>query len=115
MEDSLNTIKALADRHRVRALLALSGQELCLCNLQDLLGLAPSSVSRHMAILEDAGLVTSRRKGKWTYFSLVPLEDTVPRAGLLRWVLESLEDDPATQADRELVRQLKKKDSERCN
>ena len=114
MEGTLNVIKALADKHRVRALLALEGQELCLCNLQDLLGLVPSSVSRHMSILEDAGLVTSRKKGKWTYFSLATLEGDAPCAGLLRWVLESLENDPATQSDRELVRQLKKKDSERC-
>jgi Predicted transcriptional regulators len=55
LENTLNAIKALADRHRVRALLALPGQELCLCNLQDLLGLVPSSVSRHMSILQEAG------------------------------------------------------------
>jgi ArsR family transcriptional regulator len=114
LEKTLNGIKALGDRHRLRAILALEGQELCLCNLQDLLGLVPSSVSRHMSILEDAGLVTSRKKGKWTYFSLATLEGDAPCAGLLRWVLESLENDPATQSDRELVRQLKKKDSERC-
>ncbi len=115
MENFLKAIKALADRHRVRVLLALPGQELCLCNLQDLLDLVPSSVSRHMAILQEAGFVTSRKKGKWTYFSLVPLDEDTPCAGLLRWVLENLENDPATQADRERVRQLKKKDSERCN
>ena len=115
MDETLDLIKALADRHRVRALLALPGQELCLCNLQDLLGLVPSSVSRHMSILQEAGFVTSRKKGKWTYFSLVPLDEDTPCAGLLRWVLENLENDPATQADRERVRQLKKKDSERCN
>jgi len=115
LEKTLNAIKALADRHRVRALLALPGQELCLCNLQDLLGLVPSSVSRHMSILQEAGFVTSRKKGKWTYFRLVPLEGDAPCSGLLHWVLDSLEGDPGTQADRELVRQLKKKDSERCN
>ena len=115
MEKTLNAIKALADRHRVRALLALPEQELCLCNLQDLLGLVPSSVSRHMSILQEAGFVTSRKKGKWTYFRLVPLEGDAPCSGLLHWVLDSLEGDPGTQADRELVRQLKKKDSERCN
>lgn len=115
MEKALKAIKALSDRHRVRALLALPGQELCLCNLQDLLGLVPSSVSRHMSILQEAGFVVSRKKGKWTYFSLAPLEGNDPCTGLLRWALESLEDDPATQADRETVRQLKRKDSERCN
>ena len=115
MEEILNAIKALADRHRIRALSALYGQELCLCNLQDLLGLVPSSVSRHMAILQEAGFVTSRKNGKWTYFSLAPLEGNAPGISLLRWVLESLEEDPATLADRERVRQLKKKDGERCN
>ncbi|MCK7476180.1 MAG: hypothetical protein M0C28_00255 [Candidatus Moduliflexus flocculans] len=114
MENTLNAIKALADRHRVRALLALPGHELPL-PLQPagswgwpLLGF------RHMAILQEAGFVVSRKKGKWTYFSLAPLEGKTPCTGLLRWVLESLEDNPATQADREFVMQLKK-DSERCN
>lgn len=115
MKTVMGCIKALADKNRVRALLALEGQELCLCNLQDLLGLVPSSVSRHMAILQEAGFVTSRKNGKWTYFSLAPLEGNAPGIGLLRWVLESLEEDPATLADRERVRQLKKKDGERCN
>jgi len=115
LEETLNAIKALADRHRLRALLAMPGLELCLCNLQDLLGLAPSSVSRHMTILQEAGFVVSRKKGKWTYFSLAPLEGKAPCTGFLRCVLESLEGDPATQADREFVLQLKKKDSERCN
>lgn len=114
MEDILNAIKALADRHRVRALLALAGQELCLCNLQDLLGLVPSSVSRHMAILQEAGFVASRKKGKWTYFRLAEIEGNSPVAPLLHWVLASLEDDPATRADLEFVRSLKQKDSERC-
>ncbi|MFA0888232.1 MAG: ArsR/SmtB family transcription factor [Synergistales bacterium] len=113
MEKTLALIKALADKHRLRALLALRGQEICLCDLQELLGLAPSSVSRHMAILEEAGFVRSRKKGKWTYFRLP--DGASPAAPLLGWLLKSLEDDPSTQADRELVRQLKKKDLERCN
>ncbi len=114
MEQTLERIKALADRHRVRALLALARQELCLCNLQDLLGLVPSSVSRHMSILQEAGFVVSMKKGKWTYFSLAPLDGDTPCSSLLRWLLESLENDPVALADREIVRQLKKKDSERC-
>lgn len=68
-----------------------------------------------MAILQEAGFVTSRKSGKWTYFRLAQPGDDCGTAPLLGWVLESLRDDPATQADRERVRQLKKKDGERCN
>lgn len=68
-----------------------------------------------MAILQEAGFVTSRKSGKWTYFRLAQSGDESGTAPLLGWVLESLRDDPATQADRERVRQLKKKDSERCS
>lgn len=60
--------RALGDEGRIRALLALSGKEMCACHIVALLKLAPSTVSKHMAILRIAGLVTSRRSGKWIYY-----------------------------------------------
>jgi len=62
--------KALSDPHRVRALMALRRGELCLCQLIDLFALAPSTVSKHLSILKQAGLVESRKDGKWVYYRL---------------------------------------------
>ena len=66
--------KALADEQRVRMLLALRRQELCVCQIVELVGLATSTVSKHMSILKQARLVESRKEGRWMYYRL-PCDD----------------------------------------
>ena len=65
--------KALADRHRVKILnrlLAAGGEAVCVCDLQDLLGLKQPSVSYHLKQLLDAGIVEREKRGSYAYFSL---------------------------------------------
>ena len=62
--------QALSDPSRVRAMLALRGGELCACQLVELLDLAPSTVSRHMALLRQAGLIEARKDGRWMHYRL---------------------------------------------
>lgn len=59
---------ALANEHRVRALEALRDGELCGCELQIVLDAPQSTVATHLRKLRDAGLVKTRKKGKWTYY-----------------------------------------------
>ena len=47
-----------------------SDRELCLCQLIDLLGLAPSTVSKHMTVLQQAGLVQRLKQGRWHFYRL---------------------------------------------
>jgi len=72
--DELETVfKALADRHRVKILnrlLAAGGEAVCVCDLQDLLGLKQPSVSYHLKQLLDAGIVEREKRGSFAYFSL---------------------------------------------
>lgn len=70
MKEFVAITKALADESRIRALMALRKGELCACQIIELLKLAPSTVSKHMAILKQAGLVESRKKGTWIYYRL---------------------------------------------
>jgi ArsR family transcriptional regulator len=70
MNEVVDIAKALGDETRVRAVLALRGGERCVCQLVRLLGLADSTVSKHMAILKAAGLVESRKSGRWVYYRL---------------------------------------------
>ena len=63
-------MKALSDPNRVRVLKLLQGGELCVCEIQKVLGLAQSTVSKHMKILEDAGLVEGKRQGTWMLYTL---------------------------------------------
>jgi len=76
MREFLAITKALSDESRVRALMALADGELCVCQIIELLGLAPSTVSKHMAVLHQAGLVEARKEGRWIYYRLAE------RAGL---------------------------------
>lgn len=70
MRDIMDLYKALADEQRVRILYALRGGELCVCQLIALLELAPSTVSKHLAILRSARLIDSRKSGRWMYYRL---------------------------------------------
>ena len=63
--------KALGDETRLRIVALLSHGELCVCHLQDALGLSQSNVSRHLAVLRAAGVVEDRRDGTWVYYRLV--------------------------------------------
>jgi ArsR family transcriptional regulator, arsenate/arsenite/antimonite-responsive transcriptional repressor len=67
--------KALADPNRVKLLsmvAAAADQEACVCDLTAPVGLAQPTVSHHMKVLTEAGLVAREQRGKWAYFSLVP-------------------------------------------
>ena len=61
---------AISDPGRLRMLMALVGRSLCVCQMTELLGLAPSTVSKHLSILKAAGLVEETKKGRWVYHEL---------------------------------------------
>jgi ArsR family transcriptional regulator, arsenate/arsenite/antimonite-responsive transcriptional repressor len=99
MREFMAVAKALSDQNRVRALLAVMQQELCVCQIIELLELAPSTVSKHMAILKQARLVDSRKQGRWIYYRLA--DDDVPAVAQrgIQWVAESLASDPRNRQD----------------
>ena len=93
MRECMTDIKALADESRVRILMALRGQELCVCEIISLLGHAPSTVSKHMSILKNARLVESRKDSRWVYYQIAQ-EDTTPEAvSAISWVTNCLKHD----------------------
>lgn len=70
-ERSLTRARALSDERRLTAVSLLRRRpELCACEIQAVLGVSHATVSHHMAVLAKAGLVQSRRKGKWMYYRL---------------------------------------------
>jgi ArsR family transcriptional regulator, arsenate/arsenite/antimonite-responsive transcriptional repressor len=70
VSDVERTVKALADATRLRILGLLGRGEVCVCHIHESLGLPQSKVSRHLAYLRRAGLVTARKEGLWVYYSL---------------------------------------------
>jgi ArsR family transcriptional regulator len=73
--DLARTLKAIADPARLRLLSMIAaheGGEACVCDLTDPLGLSQPTVSHHLKVLVDAGLLTRDKRGVWAYFTLVP-------------------------------------------
>src|SRR5580658_8415384 len=73
-EDEAALLKALADPYRLRILASLAGSdgEVCVCDFTDALPLNQPTVSHHLRILREAGLVTCERRGTWVYYRLAP-------------------------------------------
>ncbi len=69
------SLKALADPARLRIVSIVAAdddQEVCVCDLQDPLGLSQPTVSHHLKVLMDAGFLTRSKRGSWAYYRLVP-------------------------------------------
>ncbi|HVX87598.1 MAG TPA: metalloregulator ArsR/SmtB family transcription factor [Gemmatimonadales bacterium] len=69
---SARIFHALSDETRLAIVERLKGGERCVCDLQDLLDAAQSRLSFHLKTLKEAGLVTDRKEGRWSYYALVP-------------------------------------------
>lgn len=103
--------KALADENRVRVLLALRGGELCVCQITELFGLAASTISKHLSILYQAGLVDSRKDGRWIYYSLPAKGASRPAREAIGLVARSLEKDSLTVEDAARLKKILAMDS----
>jgi len=109
MREVLAITKALSDENRVRALIFLKEAELCLCQIIEMLNLAPSTVSKHMAVLHGAGLVEARKEGRWMFYRLPDSKTTSAEvAAALRWVQDSLADDRQVREDAMRLKAVKK-------
>jgi DNA-binding transcriptional ArsR family regulator len=110
MKEFLHLTKALADQNRVRLLLALRGGELCACQLTELLQLAPSTVSKHLFLMKHAGLLESRKQGRWIYFQLADNSAPVAVREAIDWVNKSLGRSPVARADGKRLKAILKED-----
>lgn len=70
--DTARVFKAFCDTNRLQILELLRDGERCACHLLDDLHIGQSTLSHHMRILCDAGIVDGRKEGKWVYYSIVP-------------------------------------------
>ena len=96
MKEIIDIASALGDESRMRILLCLKDSTLCLCHLTEILGLAGSTVSKHLSLLESAGLVESRQDGKWKYYRWFEGGEGTCAAEALAWVRRHAE--PGGQA-----------------
>src|ERR1051325_11120447 len=90
MREFMAITKALSDPNRVRVLLVLRRGELCVCQITELFGFAPSTVSKHLSILHHAGLILSRKTERWVYYRLADKSAPVAVREAIDWVHKSL-------------------------
>lgn len=99
MRDFITAAKAIADPTRVRILKMLEHGELCVCHLTERLGLAQSTVSKHLQLLRGAGLVADRKEGLWVYYRLETEPINSHNLAFLQLVRQSLPGEAALDVD----------------
>ena len=108
----LDIARALSDSSRLRALCALEGQDLCVCQIVELLELAPSTVSKHMSVLHQARLVESRKDGRWVFYRLAGKDAPEDARDALEWVLKHVSGTHQAEQDAERLKEILKMDPE---
>lgn len=95
MDQFIKVMKALSDPCRLMILKMLQHKIMCVCEIQKALDIPQPSASRQLKILEDAGLVVSRKSGLWVNYNVADGADSPYAALLLGGLRHWLEDDPA--------------------
>ncbi len=95
--------KAAADPSRIRIIKLLEHGELCVCQITTVMGLAPATISKHLANLKAAGLVQQRRDGTWIYYRLAERQLNPYAQAFLGLVASVMADDPTIAEDRRLL------------
>ena len=91
--------QALGDTTRLRLLNLMGDQEICVCYLVEILGYPQPKISRHLSYLRSAGIVSSRREGKWMHYRIV-IPHHNDAAQILRETLAALKEEKKMQKDR---------------
>jgi len=97
MEEFIKVMKALSDPNRVKLLKLLQKREMCVCEIQTALGIAQPTVSKHLKVLEKAGLVGRKKDGLWVNYFLADGTRSPYAASLLGNLRHWLDDNPQIQ------------------
>ncbi len=106
MRATVPLFQALADETRLRILALLGPGELCVCDLMAALQLPQSTVSRHLAVLRNAGWVSGRRQGVWMYYRLLGAgAGAASRVAMHHGILAHLEESTTAKRDRKILQE----------
>jgi len=97
MKEFIKIMKALSDPNRVKLVKMLQKRTMCVCEVQASLGIAQPTVSKHLKILEGAGLVDRKKEGLWVNYSLTDGGRSPYAASLLGNLKHWLDDDPGVR------------------
>jgi ArsR family transcriptional regulator len=106
MRELVKVFKALADKNRLRILKMLQYKKMCVCELSAALAITRPSVSRHLSLMKDAGLVQDERNGQWIDYSLCKETINVYASVIQSHLNEWVNDDPAIKDDVKKIKTL---------
>jgi ArsR family transcriptional regulator, arsenate/arsenite/antimonite-responsive transcriptional repressor len=106
MKEMVKVFKAVADPNRIRILKMLQQKKMCVCELSAVLGITQPSVSRHLSMLRDAGLVRDERNCQWIDYDLC--EENVNKYApvLMKHIRTWINEDPRVSRDASLLKTL---------
>ncbi|MFZ2445056.1 MAG: metalloregulator ArsR/SmtB family transcription factor [Syntrophobacteraceae bacterium] len=110
MREFIKVMKAASDPSRVKILKMLQHKSMCVCEMHTALKLAQPTVSKHLKILEDAGLVACRKSGLWVNYFLADVRTTSYAASLLGNLKHWLDNDPEIMRLAETIPTIRRED-----
>jgi ArsR family transcriptional regulator len=110
MKDFIGVMKALSDPNRVKIVKMLQHKTMCVCEIQAALRIAQPSVSKHLKILEAAGLVDWAKNGMWVDYHLTDGSRSPYAASLLGNLRHWLEDEPAIAETVEMLPRIRREE-----
>ncbi|MEW6673526.1 MAG: metalloregulator ArsR/SmtB family transcription factor [Thermodesulfobacteriota bacterium] len=110
MKEFIKVMKAISDPTRVKMLKMLQRRVMCVCEVQAALGTAQSTASKHLKILEDAGLITSFKEGTWVNYSLADGSQSPYAASLIGNIKHWLEGEPEIMELMKKLPQVRRED-----
>jgi ArsR family transcriptional regulator, arsenate/arsenite/antimonite-responsive transcriptional repressor len=97
MKAFIKVMKALSDPGRVKIMKMLEKREMCVCEIQTALGVAQSTASKHLKVMEDAGLIVFQKDGLWVNYMIAHGSESPYAAALIEHLGHWLDDDPELQ------------------
>ena len=106
LDKQADIFKALSDKSRLRILKMLQKKSLCVCEITEILQLATSTVSNHLSILKEVGLIVDEKDKKWINYKINPNPAEPEVAAALMSLHLLLEEDESVNKDRELIKRV---------
>jgi len=110
MENKIDVFKALGDSNRLRILSMLSERSLCVCEINSVLNISMSTISSHLKILRNAGLVTSEKDGRWIFYSVCEKDQII--TDIIKQSVAFVSNESETKSD---LQKLKSVSPDKCS
>ena len=104
MKNTISKLKALSDGNRIRIINALNcSKELCACQITELIGVTGATISRHLSILSNVGIINKTKRGRWIYFTL---NKDLKNENLIEWIINSISNSDEINEDKLRLKEI---------